>query len=211
MIRAFLGGSFDPIHLGHLQMANAVMDGLARHGCSAHLVSLLPTAGNPFKHAPTSTHHRLNMLQLATMGTPIGIDECEIHQSPPTYTIDTVRHLSQQYPTDKLIFIIGKDSLVSLPRWKDGFEILDFVDLWVFERCFPTDDNAVIDERLSAYMTDDFVRFLDGQAKIYMDSTPIMDTSSSQIRKFIATQDPIVKDLLPPAVLEYVHRHRPYL
>ena len=136
-IRAYLGGSFDPVHEGHLQMAMTVYQRLlpiAKQQQRALHVSLLPNARSPFKEKSTDPKHRLAMLKLATLNTPLQINELELWQTPPVYTIDSVRTLRQRYPHDSLIFIIGMDSALSLSKWKNGLELTDYVNLWVFNR-----------------------------------------------------------------------------
>ena len=136
-IRAYLGGSFDPVHEGHLQMAMTVYQRLlpiAKQQQRALHVSLLPNARSPFKEKSTDPKHRLAMLKLATLNTPLQINELELWQTPPVYTIDSVRTLRQRYPYDSLIFIIGMDSALSLSKWKNGLELTDYVNLWVFNR-----------------------------------------------------------------------------
>ena len=136
-IRAYLGGSFDPVHDGHLQMAMTVYQRLlpiAKQQQRALHVSLLPNARSPFKEKSTDPKHRLAMLKLATLNTPLQINELELWQTPPVYTIDSVRTLRQRYPHDSLIFIIGMDSALSLSKWKNGLELTDYVNLWVFNR-----------------------------------------------------------------------------
>ena len=98
-------------------------------------MSLLPNARSPFfKEKSTDPKHRLAMLKLATLHTPLQINELELWQTPPVYTIDSVRTLRQHYPNDSLIFIIGMDSALSLSKWKNGLELTDYVNLWVFNR-----------------------------------------------------------------------------
>ncbi|MGO2214343.1 nicotinate-nicotinamide nucleotide adenylyltransferase [Psychrobacter alimentarius] len=136
-IRAYLGGSFDPVHQGHIQMAMYVYERLLpiAEGQQRDLhVSLLPNSRSPFKQKSTDPHHRLAMLKLATQKTPIQIDELELWQTPPVYTIDSVRTLRQRYPRDSLIFIIGMDSALSLPHWKEGLALTNHVNLWIFSR-----------------------------------------------------------------------------
>lgn len=136
-IRAYLGGSFDPVHRGHVQMAMAVYQSLlplAQAQQRALYVSLLPNSRSPFKRQSSDPKHRLAMLKLAIQGTPLHIDELEIWQPPPVYTIDSVRTLRQRYPADSLIFIMGMDSARSLDKWQDGLHLTDYVHLWVFYR-----------------------------------------------------------------------------
>jgi len=136
-IRAYLGGSFDPVHNGHIEVALSVYQHLlpiAKQLQRTLHVSLLPNARSPFKAQSTDPNHRLAMLKLATENTPIQINELELWQAPPVYTIDSVRTLRQQYPNDSLIFIMGMDSAHSLDKWKDGLRLTDYVNLWVFNR-----------------------------------------------------------------------------
>ncbi|KRG35859.1 nicotinate-nicotinamide nucleotide adenylyltransferase [Psychrobacter sp. P11G3] len=151
-IRAYLGGSFDPVHNGHLEVAMSVYQHLlpiATQLQRALHVSLLPNARSPFKTQSTDPNHRLNMLKLATENTPIQINELELWQAPPVYTIDSVRTLRQQYPNDNLIFIMGMDSAHSLDKWKDGLRLTDHVNLWIFNRQSSTDVSDGISEGIS--------------------------------------------------------------
>lgn len=134
-VRAYLGGSFDPVHRGHLQMAMAVYNHLiAIADQRAVHVALLPNARSPFKDKSSAAQQRLTMLELAVTDLPLEICTHELWQAPPVYTIDTVKALREQYPNDTLIFIMGADSVVSLPLWKQGLELTDYVHLWVFDR-----------------------------------------------------------------------------
>lgn len=136
-IRAYLGGSFDPVHDGHLQMALHVYECLlpiAKRQQRALHVSLLPNARSPFKQQSTAPAHRLAMLKLATQNTPLEINELELWQTPPVYTIDSVKTLRTRHPQDSLIFMMGMDSARSLEKWKDGLELTHYVNLWIFNR-----------------------------------------------------------------------------
>ncbi len=139
-IRAYLGGSFNPVHNAHIEMAMQVYDSLApitaEQQCQLQ-VSLLPNARSPFKLKSTAPKHRLAMLELAIQNTPLQIDELELWQQPPVYTIDSVHTLRQRYPQDILIFIMGMDSARSLEQWKQGLDLTNYVNLWIFNR----DDN----------------------------------------------------------------------
>ncbi|MFK3916632.1 nicotinate-nicotinamide nucleotide adenylyltransferase [Psychrobacter sp. NPDC078501] len=151
-IRAYLGGSFDPVHNGHLEVAMSVYQHLlpiaTRLQRTLH-VSLLPNARSPFKTQSTDPNHRLAMLKLATENTLIQINELELWQAPPVYTIDSVRTLRQQYPNDNLIFIMGMDSAQSLDKWKDGLRLTDHVNLWVFNRQSSTNVSDGISDGIS--------------------------------------------------------------
>ena len=143
-IRAYLGGSFNPVHSAHIEMAMQVYHSLApltaERNCELQ-VSLLPNARSPFKSQSLAPKHRLAMLKLAVQDTPIRVDELEIWQPPPVYTIDSVRTLRQRYLQDVLIFIMGMDSARSLDKWKQGLQLTDYVHLWIFGRSASADPN----------------------------------------------------------------------
>ena len=146
-IRAYLGGSFDPVHNGHLQMALYVYQSLlpiAEQQQHELQVSLLPNARSPFKADSTDPKHRLAMLKLAIKNTPLQINELELWQTPPVYTIDSVKTLRARYPHDSLIFIMGMDSAQSLDKWKNGLALTDHVNLWVFNRLSIAENDPII-------------------------------------------------------------------
>ncbi|WP_201534030.1 nicotinate (nicotinamide) nucleotide adenylyltransferase [Psychrobacter immobilis] len=221
-IRAYLGGSFDPVHNGHLQMAMTVYQRLLPIAQQQHRdlhVSLLPNARSPFKQKSTDPNHRLTMLKLATVNTPIQIDELELWQAPPVYTIDSVRSLRQRYPNDHLIFIIGMDSALSLDQWKEGLRLTDYVNLWIFNRNGVSDsDKSLITQDVNALraelpkqlqhlvidsptdlmmpasqmLTDNAFLKNVHQGHIYIDPHPVAAISSTQIRQQLeSTKAPV--------------------
>lgn len=186
-------------------MAMRVFETLTQH-CPHQSVAvhLLPTAGNPFKGTPTLAHHRLQMLSLATQNLPIEIDTYEVHQTPPTYTIDTVKYLKKRYPNDRRILIMGQDSFEALPTWRDGDKINDWVDIWVFARAGSTRMN--MDKY--RHLTD----FLAHHSRVYFDETPIPAISSTQIRTWLAAQqeDRQLECYVDNKVLAYIKLHNLY-
>ena len=135
-IRVWLGGSFDPIHLAHLQMITHVYHELMRAFPNVDIIAkLLPTAGSPLKTKPTSNQQRLQMLLLAIHDVPfLSIDETELQCQPPVYSFHTLSEFKQRYPNDLLIFVLGQDSVEQLHRWYRGFELLSLTNLWVLPR-----------------------------------------------------------------------------
>ena len=206
MIRLYLGGSFDPIHRAHLQMVLSAYDTIHQKTTDTVTVHLLPTAGNPFKNAPTSQAHRIVMLKLAITplikkGMNISIDERELSLIPPIYTIDTIRQLKSTYPDDRLIFIIGGDSLANLHQWRAYDELIYQVKLWAFDRV----DTTPADETVATKCTTNLDEFLANDHTIYLDHTPIMNISSSQIRTLIADgRTKLAAPLMDECVLAYI-------
>lgn len=116
------GGTFDPVHLGHLLLAET-----AREACGLDEVWFVPARIPPHKQtaAITSPKARLEMLELAIAGHPqFRVDDLELRRDGPSFTVDTLRHLHDQRPADDLHVIIGADSLADLPTWKEPLEIL---------------------------------------------------------------------------------------
>lgn len=212
-IRAYLGGSFDPVHNGHMHMALLVYQRLAPVADKLNRtlqVSLLPNARSPFKIQSTDPNNRLAMLALAVQDTPLQICELELWQTPPVYTIDSVRALRNQYPHDTLIFIMGMDSARSLAQWKDGLQLTDYVDLWIFNRnnhlMQQSPSNAVLAHELpvelQAQVTASYPELLSlpiaqddnslagkplkdtHQGRIYIDTQAVMSVSSTEIRSY---------------------------
>ncbi|GGL93963.1 hypothetical protein GCM10010099_07690 [Streptomyces cinereus] len=135
-IRVWLGGSFDPVHLAHLQMIAHVYHELMRAFPNVDIIAkLLPTAGSPLKTQPTSNQQRLEMLRLAIDDVPfLSIDETELQCQPPVYSFHTLSEFKQRYPNDLLIFVLGQDSVEQLDKWYRGFELLSLTNLWVLPR-----------------------------------------------------------------------------
>ncbi|WP_201508484.1 nicotinate-nicotinamide nucleotide adenylyltransferase [Psychrobacter alimentarius] len=202
-IRAYLGGSFDPVHQGHVQMAMYVYERLlpiAKQQQRDLHVSLLPNSRSPFKQKSTDPHHRLAMLKLATQNTPIQINELELWQTPPVYTIDSVRTLRQRYPNDSLIFIIGMDSALSLPHWKEGLALTDHVNLWIFSRSHV----SYVSDKVDAY--NDILPDTDTiQAKLPAPlQSLVVDTPTELVT-------PITKALTVNTVLKSAHQGHIYI
>jgi nicotinate-nucleotide adenylyltransferase len=117
-----LGGTFDPPHYGHLAAAEEAREAL---GLSA--VLFVPSGHPPHKEPqgllPATIRHEMTVL--ATAGNPgFLVSEVELGRDGPTYTIDTLRLLEQQYPGDALYFIVGADMLLDLPAWKEAEQLL---------------------------------------------------------------------------------------
>ena len=128
-----LGGTFDPIHNGHLKIANRAL-----HQLELDRILFIPT-GEPWLRAicPRATRHeRLAMTLLGTQDeTHFSVSEVETGREGPTYTVDTLRLLRQQLPDDpEILFIVGEDSAQSISNWHEPKEILASCSLVVVER-----------------------------------------------------------------------------
>lgn len=128
-----LGGSFDPVHLGHLILAVAALEEL-----DLDRIIFIPAGVSPFKQdrpPGASPEQRLAMLRLATAGeSRFSVDDRELHRTGPSYTIDTVRSLMGDYPGVRFLFLVGSDNLKDLPKWHEAEELMKLIDFAVLDR-----------------------------------------------------------------------------
>jgi len=194
------GGSFDPVHNGHLAIARTVAKALG-----ATKVVLLPAGANPLKPAPgASNQDRLAMLQLATQDDPLFlVSDIELQRTPPTYTIDTIETLFEKdTPDEKPRFLIGADSLQDLPRWHRLSDLVDHVRFVV--ACRPPQTRDAVEAYIESIRHD-----LPKQADLCAVETDLIDIASSTIRQRVAAGQPIT-EFVPPAVAAYIQTHSLY-
>jgi len=116
-----LGGSFDPVHFGHLLVAQAALEEL-----ELSRLFFIPVAQSPFKpqSQPTPANERLRLLRLALAGkTNCEIDDQEIKRGGISYTIDTARDYRRRFPQSELFYLIGADHVSELPKWREASEL----------------------------------------------------------------------------------------
>jgi len=190
------GGAFDPIHFGHLAIAEE-----ARWACGLDQVLMIPTASQPLKPGHyVSAHHRLAMVRLACTGNPALIPSAlELERPPPSYTIDTLRICQTRYGTDvELVLIVGADAAADLPRWRDCEQIPHIARLAIVHRPGYT---VCLDTILAAIPA--FAN------RITVIEGPQLAISSTDLRRRLADGRP-VRYQLPDAVLDYIIQHRLY-
>ncbi|MCP4171830.1 MAG: nicotinate-nucleotide adenylyltransferase [Fuerstiella sp.] len=127
-----LGGTFDPVHYGHLVLADT-----CRNQLSLNQVRLLPAGTPPHKAALkiTDGHSRADMLQLAVSGYPeFVVDRREIKHKGPSFTVNTLTAFRNESPDAELFFLMGADSLRDLPTWKDPERILQLANVVAVNR-----------------------------------------------------------------------------
>lgn len=191
------GGSFNPIHLGHLHLAQTAMTclGLDR-------LILIPTAVSPFKQQHpdmASPEDRLMMCRLAAETIPgCQVDDCELSRGGVSYTIDTVRHFRAQYPKAQLVLLLGSDMFLSFPKWRSWREILALAELGVVSR--EVDDRAILEQQKNK---------LQEYGSVSLCLAPPFPVSSTQIReKCKKHQD--YSCYLPEKVVQYIRMHHLY-
>ncbi len=126
------GGSFDPVHLGHLLVAQT-----AREELGLTRLFFIPAAQSPFKpeRKPTPASERLRLLRLALAGWSwCEIDDQEIRRGGVSYTIDTVRNYAPRFPGAELFYLIGADNAADLPRWRAADELARLVQFVIIPR-----------------------------------------------------------------------------
>ena len=183
------GGSFDPVHLGHLLVAQAAMEelGLDR-------LYFIPAAHSPFKpeKQPSAASERLRLLRLALAGqTKYEVDEQEIKRGGMSYTIETVRDYARRFPQAGLLYFIGADNVAGLPGWRDAEELARLVEFVAIAR--PGESPAAFPSPFRG-------RMLKGYP---------LGVSSSQIRARVKAGSPI-DQLVPPTVAEAIRNNRLY-
>ena len=129
---ALFGGTFDPVHLGHIHLAR-----LAQTALELDEVRFLPCRISPHKtgQAPANGDDRCEMLRLATVDVPWAIvDDLELHQPGPSYSYQTAEAMAERFPGTRLFWIMGFDQWNALPRWKNPQRLAALVEFIVFAR-----------------------------------------------------------------------------
>ena len=203
-----LGGTFDPIHIGHLRPAIEARDALGLAEVRLLPNHIPPHRANPF----CSSEQRLAMVALAAAENPgFVVDERELQRDKPSWTIDTLIELSQELPDTPVCFLMGMDSLLGLPSWHRWQELLEHAHLVVSKRPgWQPDYPAEVASLLARHQTrdvQDLHRHRQGHVWI-ADNLPIALSATRLRALLLAGQDP--RYLLPAPVADYIRRHRLY-
>jgi nicotinate-nucleotide adenylyltransferase len=184
-------GTFNPIHIGHLIIANH----MAEHA-DLDQVWMVVTPHNPLKKKATllDDYHRLQMVYLATEDFPkIKPSDIEFKLSQPNYTVNTLVHLQEKYPDHEFSLIMGEDNLKSLHKWRNYEVILAHHDIYVYPRISSEIENLD----------------LKNHPKVHLIDAPVVEISSTNIRNTIK-KGKNVKPLLPHKVWEYIDHNNFY-
>lgn len=186
---ALFFGSFNPVHNGHLMIANYICE-----TTDLKKVWLVVSPQNPFKEKESllSEYDRLHLIQLAIENNNnLKASDIEFKLPKPSYTIDTLTHLKEKYPQHEFSLIMGSDNLASLHKWKNYQQILDNHDIYVYNR---RGFNAPAPKTKRTITILDF---------------PFIDISATFIRENIRKKVSM-EFFLPEKVWEYVRDHRLY-
>ncbi len=212
MKTGILGGTFNPIHLAHLRIAEEV-----QQACELDRLLFIPAAEPPHKNVAgqVSFTHRLAMVKAAIRDSPyFQASDLEIRRSGKSFSVDTLEILRQQDPNGERYFIIGLDSYRDIASWKDFTRIFSLSHVVVTTR-----PGVVISEPLEPLpvaIREDFcyaekageVEHKSGNRLIFLEETRL-DISSTQIRSMLANKQP-VQHLIPPGVADYIEQHGLY-
>ena len=194
-----LGGTFDPVHSGHLILAE-----VAREQLNLNEILFIP-AGQPWlkvERTITPAEHRLQMLRLALDDTPyFRTSEMEIKRSGPTYTIDTINTLKKRLSAeDELFFILGQDNLMQLPQWHDAPELIKLCYLVAAPRPgVKKPDLKALEAEIPGI-----------RQRVMLMKEPLVDISATDIRERVA-RGLSVRHLVPEPVNRYIKEHRLYI
>lgn len=184
------GGAFNPVHKGHIHLADAYYEALM-----LDKIIFIPTAKPPHKPdlnlAPSED--RINMLKLAIADKPYEISTIELDRQGVSYSVDTLSALKEIYPNDELYLIIGADQFFYFDKWYKYDEILKLVTICTLAR-----ENE--EEKLKLL---DFSEKLGIENSFYLLNAPVFKASSTQIRNGIKAGDD-VSALLPNGVMQYI-------
>jgi len=199
MRTALYGGTFDPIHHGHLILAREAMEQLA-----LDRVVFVPAAQSPFKLArqPAPPELRLQMVRAAIEGEPhFECDDSEAKRKGPSFTVDTVEAWRAKAPRDELFLLIGEDNVRELPKWRRYGELCEMVEFIVFGRdpAVPPCDSTLVE--------------FDAIHRTPPREMPVVrrrvDISATEVRKRVAERRSI-RYLVPEAVRTIIEAHQLY-
>ena len=194
-----LGGTFDPIHMGHLRVAEEVT---ARLNLNE---TIFMPAGQPWLKADShisSAEHRVEMLRLALAGKPhFKLSTMEIDRPGPTYTVDTMAELKRRLgPAVELFFILGWDNLSQLPQWREPSRLIELCRVVAVPRVdFPAPDLDALDAAIPGL-----------SKRVILLQEPRIDINASIIRQRVA-RGLSIHHLVPEPVERYIKEHRLYV
>ncbi|MEW6983348.1 nicotinate-nucleotide adenylyltransferase [Colwelliaceae bacterium 6471] len=208
-VLGILGGTFDPIHYGHIKPLLESADWLG-----LEQLILLPAHIPPHKEKTSaSAHHRAAMVKLVCEENPrLQMDDRELFSNGPSYTVNTLKAIKTEFPEHQLLFFMGMDSLHTFTRWHNWQEILTYCHLIVNTRLGYRDDeqNKETQQLLAKHQIHDMALLKKCTAgKILFSPLVHCDVSSTLVRQRLKKKLSCHK-LVPPAVIDYINEHSLY-
>ncbi|MDH3314909.1 MAG: nicotinate-nucleotide adenylyltransferase [Gammaproteobacteria bacterium] len=193
-----LGGTFDPVHNGHLRLAIEMREAL---GLSS--VKLIPASVPPLRNAPDiDASKRLRMLEAAIEGEEgLEIDDCELHRKGTSYTVDTLRSIRKDVGDTPLCLIVGMDAFRRFDQWHQWEKLLDLAHIAVAHRPgSEAPESGAVAEFVKARRVDDPERLRErGAGYVIVRNIPALDISATRIRALLSTGQSI-RYLVPDQV-----------
>ena len=203
-----LGGTFNPIHHGHLRLALELYERL-----DLAEVRLLPSAHPPHREQPSvSSQLRLEMVQAAIKDVEgLSVDDRELRRTGFSYMVDTLSSLREDYPHCSLCLILGMDAFLGLPQWHKWERLITLANLLVVHRLgADLPEKHTMQDFLKAYQADSHEALSKQTAgALWIEEIPVFNISATQIRGLIAAGKN-TRYLLPVAVLDIINTHQLY-
>ncbi|WP_404340541.1 nicotinate-nucleotide adenylyltransferase [Pseudoalteromonas mariniglutinosa] len=202
---AIFGGTFDPIHLGHINMAKECVK-----QCQLDTLYFMPCATPAHKAAPRiSNTHRIKMLELAIQPySYFALDLRELSRQGPSYSLLSLQEVRAEYPQQPILFLIGMDSFNNLDKWYRWHDIVKLCHIVVYQRPAQNDQpsTAVLAYQQQAQTNDvtELTQSLSG--KLFFLKGIEISAASSEIRKRL----PLATELLTPQVSQYIAQQQLY-
>lgn len=196
MAVGIMGGTFDPIHLGHMRIASAALEEL-----KLERVIFLPDGDPPHKRPSCTREDRLAMVRLACADEPrFAVSDMELRRQGRTYTVDTLLTLKAQYPDRQLVYLVGSDTFFLFPTWRTAEKVARLCRMAIVLRPgdMPDDIRRAQEAFMQTYGLDSILL-----------SRPGLDISSSGVRDVIRKGQP-VENLVPARVDAYIKLHGLY-
>lgn len=193
-----MGGTFDPIHNGHLIVAE-----YTRTYLNLDRIIFIPSGKHPFKDNKkvTDPNKRMDMISLSIESNKyFNLSDIEINREGITYTIDTIKTLKAYYKKDEIFFIIGSDILFQIEKWKDFDHLIEIVRFALISR--PSDNNIEATNKLKDLKEKYKINIIEVEA-------PLIDISSTEIRNRVK-EGLSIKYLVPELVNNYIIEHNLY-